>query len=448
MYAWGIGGLDPITLTPNAKDAQSDGWTRYNFTGYEGAPPYGEYKALIDDDGRDRRRPAHGCGRALWENNGDNGQYGTTMALMLLPHWTDGCIASMEGLFFEASRHHAVPLPHRGGDVSSNSSNPVRELRYDNNDDAKSACRTCRRSACKYLMVFTEEAKAQADEQPELTHRRPGGPWNIYQVADSDLVVPLTVQPVVVNHRGGDQRERNLELGTSWFQHRDEWAAMPADDGPADWQRIDVARRRDAQRRPDAGRVGPQGRHRRSRPSRSSPSPCPRSRSATSQLGDQDLQLRRRQGRRAGARQDQLLPELAGRRRRGSVPHRPEPDGGRADVERRAPARTSARRSTTSPTLLTFIGIGMLIVLRIRGDVRHRQHPSVRQRSADAARVRRGTTGERRRTSRSDDPTPAATTGDPTSTIRWSPIDDAELARLGAAGHRTSPADDATRLDR
>ena len=25
------------------------------------------------------------------------------MALMLLPHWTDGCIASMEGLFFEAS---------------------------------------------------------------------------------------------------------------------------------------------------------------------------------------------------------------------------------------------------------------------------------------------------------------------------------------------------------
>ena len=25
------------------------------------------------------------------------------MALMLLPHWTDGCIGSMEGLFFEAS---------------------------------------------------------------------------------------------------------------------------------------------------------------------------------------------------------------------------------------------------------------------------------------------------------------------------------------------------------
>ena len=38
--------------------------------------------------------PTNGCGRALWENNGDNGKYGTTMALMLLPHWTDGCIGS------------------------------------------------------------------------------------------------------------------------------------------------------------------------------------------------------------------------------------------------------------------------------------------------------------------------------------------------------------------
>ena len=49
------------------------------------------------------------------------------------------------------------------------------------------------------------------------------------------------MQPVVVNHRGGDQRERYLEVGTSWFQNQDEWAAMPADGGPDDWQRIDVA---------------------------------------------------------------------------------------------------------------------------------------------------------------------------------------------------------------
>ncbi len=45
----------------------------------------------------------HGCGRAMWEYSSELDRYGTPMALMLLPHWTDGCIGSMEGLYFEAS---------------------------------------------------------------------------------------------------------------------------------------------------------------------------------------------------------------------------------------------------------------------------------------------------------------------------------------------------------
>ena len=179
--------------------------------GYEGRDAYGEYKALIDEMKSVGADSAHGCGRAMWENNGDNGQYGTTMALMLLPFWTDGCIDSMEGLFFEASGttpYHFLTAAA----VSSNSSNPVRELRYDNNDDSKGVP-YLQTLGVKYLMVFTEKAKAQAETRPDLTKLGSVGPWNIYQVADSDLVVPLTVQPVVVNHRSGDQRERNLELG-------------------------------------------------------------------------------------------------------------------------------------------------------------------------------------------------------------------------------------------
>jgi len=48
------------------------------------------------------------------------------------------------------------------------------------------------------------------------------------------------MQPVVVNERSGDKRERWLEVGTSYFQHSDEWSALPVADGPDDWQRIDV----------------------------------------------------------------------------------------------------------------------------------------------------------------------------------------------------------------
>jgi hypothetical protein len=55
---------------------------------------------------------------------------------------------------------------------------------------------------------------------------------------DFAVVTALETQPVVVTPRSGDQRERHLELGTSWFQNPSEWGAVPADDGPSEWQRI------------------------------------------------------------------------------------------------------------------------------------------------------------------------------------------------------------------
>ena len=232
VYAWG-----PLRKTATGGDAQGDGWSRYNFAGYEGRTQYPEYYDVVTkmtDIGR-----TNGCGRALWENNEDNGEYGTTMALMLLPHWTDGCIASMEGLFFEASGttpYHFLTTAA----MSKQSSNPVRELRYVDND-ASVGVPHLQALGVRYAMVRTEEAKREAREQPELTLLATVGPWEIYQVAESDIVVPLDTQPVVVERRGGDQRERNLELGTSWFQHPEDWAALPADDGPDDWQRIEVA---------------------------------------------------------------------------------------------------------------------------------------------------------------------------------------------------------------
>ena len=239
-YALTIGDWSPIALTPTSSDAVADGWTSYNFSGYEGRPAYPEYKALVEtmaDLGNDKD-PDLGCGRAVWENNGQTGQYGTTMALMLLPHWTDGCITSQEGVFFEASGstpYHFLSVAA----MSENSSNPVRELRYVDND-ASVGVPMLQKLGVKYAMVFTQKAKDQADARDELTLVAESGPWKIYRVPDSDVVVPLTIQPVVVRERPGDQRERNLELGTSWFQNSDEWAAMPAMDGPDEWQRIEA----------------------------------------------------------------------------------------------------------------------------------------------------------------------------------------------------------------
>jgi hypothetical protein len=184
-----------------------------------------------------------GCGRALWENFGGNDKYGTTMALMLLPFWTDGCIGSSEGLFFEA----AGTTPYHflaAGAMSQQSSNPVRELRYINNDAAVGV-QYLQELGINYYLAVTPEAIAKADEVAAsgggLKSLETSGPWHIYSVENADIVVSLDTLPVVVNERSGDLRERWLELGTSWLQNRTEWDALPAADGPKEWQRIDVA---------------------------------------------------------------------------------------------------------------------------------------------------------------------------------------------------------------
>ena len=211
-------------------------WARWNYSGYEGKESYREYYDVVS-----RMREVgeqEGSGRAFWEYEKELDRYGTPMALMLLPHWTDGCIGSMEGLFFEASGttpYHFLATSA----MSQNSSDPVRELRYVKND-ATVGVRHLQDLGVRYVMLRTPEAKAEAAAHPELTLVAASAPWEIYLVAGSDIVVPLETQPVVVARRPGDQRERFLELGTSWFQHREEWAAMPADDGPDHWQRIEV----------------------------------------------------------------------------------------------------------------------------------------------------------------------------------------------------------------
>jgi len=230
-YGWG-----PVSFP--AHRAFSDGWSRWNFEGYEGKTTFSEYNGVVQAMKKLGEDPAHGCGHALWENSGDLNKYGTTMALMLLPYWTKGCIGSMEGLFFEAAGstpYHFISAAA----LSKQSSNPVRELRYDNNDAVKGVA-YMRMMGIRYYMAYTPEAIAKADEQSDLTKVGTSGPWHLYEIADTTIVEPLAVQPVVVNERPGDKRERWLEIGTSYFQHKDEWTALPVDHGPNEWQRVDV----------------------------------------------------------------------------------------------------------------------------------------------------------------------------------------------------------------
>ena len=107
---------------------------QWNFTGLQGKQPtdksggWPEYHAVVDTMAALGKDPKHGCGRAMWEYDKDRVEgYGTPMALMLLPYFTDGCIGSQEGLYFESS----TTVPYHflmQSELSAQGSTPQRDL--------------------------------------------------------------------------------------------------------------------------------------------------------------------------------------------------------------------------------------------------------------------------------------------------------------------------------
>ncbi len=243
-----------------------DSWADWNFDGYEGidAPvikdAYGN--AVLDANGNVQHGPAaykksypeynalmntmkdvgakQGCGRAMWEHEEQHDRFGTPMALMLLPFWTDGCIGSMEGLYFEAST--TTPYHFLNQDeLSWAPSNAQRDLPYGPGPPTKAefdlGVAHLQMMGVKYYLAINDNTKALAAQNPGLQSIRTTGPWTVYSVADAPLVQPLAFQPAVLE---GQPTTGPAWQDTSvcWYQNQADWDVLLAADGPADWQRV------------------------------------------------------------------------------------------------------------------------------------------------------------------------------------------------------------------
>ena len=231
-YRWG-----PFTVSAEDRNFVS-GWARWNFRGYEGRPAYPEYHEFVTAMGVIGETPEYGCGRLLWEYDRDIvGAYGTPMAPMLLPHWTDGCIASMEGLYFESSP--TVPFHFlMQSELSASPSRPMRGLPYNAlNFDLGVA--HLQMSGVRYYAAFSSEAIAVALGSADLRHIATAGPWSIFLVADSDLVSPLRFEPAVADDVSQAGRAWT-DPAAIWWNDPAAWAVPIAADGPEHWSRVSL----------------------------------------------------------------------------------------------------------------------------------------------------------------------------------------------------------------
>jgi hypothetical protein len=180
-------------------------------------------------------------GRALWEPSSAIDKYGTTLALELLPHFTNGRIGSMEGLYFES----AATTPYHFMVVSAlakSPSNPVRGLRYRTLADFELGVAQMRVMGVRYYMAQSDEAKAQADASSGLKLLfETGSPsvtpqvarWKVYEVLDSPLVEGLKNEPVILE---GVSHKHWLDPAAAWFDDESALDRPIVDGGPEGWK--------------------------------------------------------------------------------------------------------------------------------------------------------------------------------------------------------------------
>ncbi|WP_426573380.1 hypothetical protein [Aquihabitans sp. McL0605] len=233
---------------------QAAGWSATDYRGLEKKEPvpagcadpgstvactsggWPEYKHLIQTMAGIGEDPRFGCGRAFWEYDFDReGGYGTPMALMMLPYFTDSCIGSQEGLYFESS----ATVPYHflmQAELSTKPSSPQRDLPYPG-FDIDAGVRHLQLMGVRYYMASTPNAVDQASRHPDLTEIAVSGPWHIYEVAQSEPVSALTNQPVVL--KGVDESQDGwLPTASSWFGKQSDLDVLLAANGPEEWKRV------------------------------------------------------------------------------------------------------------------------------------------------------------------------------------------------------------------
>jgi len=241
--------LQSIGITPGAN--QVTNWAEDNYSGYEAKPAYPEYRALVQT--MEHVGATHGCGQTMWQYDPSLNRFGTTMALMLLPYWTNGCIGSMEGLLFESSATTPYHFLDQS-ELSVSPSDPMVGLDY-GPLNVTEGIQHLQLLGVRYFMASSPQVQAAAAADPSLVQVASSGPWTsccygttaattttwkIYQVLHSPVVTPLANDPAVQVGIGSGQSSW-LQPSESWYDQPSRWNVELAASGPADWPRVPIA---------------------------------------------------------------------------------------------------------------------------------------------------------------------------------------------------------------
>ncbi|HLI15779.1 MAG TPA: hypothetical protein VKV23_06990 [Acidimicrobiales bacterium] len=247
VASW-LGAL-PFADWPVGERNFTAGWVAWNYTGYQSKPGWHELSNLVAMLRAVARR--YGCGLLDYEYSPNlTNYYGSTLAPMSLPMWTNGCIDTTEGLYYESSTTTDFHFLDQS-ELSLGSSDPVVGLPYQPTNVADGV-RHLQLMGVRYFLANSPSVEAAAAADPVLravgstpagplavdvppgSPTPPAGRWIVYRIAGSRLVVPLRYDPVVEPPMSNATW---LSLAIRWYQSEADWPVVLARQGAPSWPR-------------------------------------------------------------------------------------------------------------------------------------------------------------------------------------------------------------------
>ena len=256
---------------PQKSESPIPSWVTWNYSGYQaGCRPgdpsacsktrWPEYQKVVAE--LEAASKQYGCGNVMWEYNSTMNDYGTPDALTILPYWTNGCIGSMEGLYYEASATTPFHFINQS-ELSLQPSDPMvfpdALSPYASVPDVALGVQHLQMLGVKYYMAINTELQNQAAADPALklistfgpfpvnyASTNSGGPtglqeqyWKLYLVLGAPRVHPLADQPVVMSGLNNASQPKWLQVMVPWYNDPSDWDVYLAATGPSDWKRVD-----------------------------------------------------------------------------------------------------------------------------------------------------------------------------------------------------------------
>ena len=181
------------------------------FAGSDEEEEFFEITAMVQD-----LAETSGCGTIQTEMLGEDddfGRYGSPLALIYLPHYTDGCIGTGIGLYtessatalFQRSNHHTVSSDPRLVSISEDT--PAADLDL--------GLQQMRQLGNRWYMAHSDEMKAQADvlvEKQQLTFVDQTSVWSLYEVVGHNLAETIDPTAIEFSELSYEEwREKQLE---------------------------------------------------------------------------------------------------------------------------------------------------------------------------------------------------------------------------------------------